>query len=167
LSDDDITAYHESGHAVVGIYLGGTVTSMSLRPESTIDWDDEFPRYGDTIIAWPRNASPKKHAIREINAALAGPISETIYTGDDPAEMINAETVGDWHTASQHAMTLYSSQEKAARHLANAIEELNSLLRDESIWAAVAALADELLAHDELESHDIHETVGFWLRRVS
>ena len=167
MSDDDVTAYHESGHAVMGIYLGGLVQSMSLMPESSIDWKDEFPRYGDTIIAWPRDASAKKHAIREISAALAGPVSENIYTGDDPVEMINPESVADWHTASQHAMTLYSSNEKAASYLASVIQELDSILRVESMWAAVAALADELLAHDQLDSDQIHETVGFWLRRLS
>lgn len=166
MSDDDITAYHESGHAVMAVHLGGVVNSMSLRPESTVDWDDAFPRHGDTVVAWPRNVSPKQHAIREAHTALAGPVSETIYTGDNPLEMIHAESAADWHMATQHAMSLFPTQDNAVAFIVDSIDQLNTLLRGDEVWAAVAALADELLVHDQLESEQIHDTVGFWLRRT-
>lgn len=166
MSDDDITAYHESGHAVMGIYLGGIVQSVSLAPESSIDWDDNFPRYGDTIIAWPTSSvTPRQHAEREVQTALAGPVSEMLYTGEEPGEMIHAESAADWYAASKHAATFIASQPKRTAYLVATLAELTDFFREETIWAAVGALADELQAHDVLESEAVHATVGFWLRR--
>lgn len=166
MSDDDITAYHECGHAVIAIQLGGVVQSISLAPESSVDRDDKFPRHGDTIIAWPTSqVTPRQHAEREIQTALAGPVSEMIYTGNEPESMIHAESAADWYAASQHAATFIASDSKRAAYLSATIMDLSDFFRDDSIWAAVAALADELQVHDELETDAIHETVGFWLRR--
>ena len=47
-SDEEVTAWHEAGHAFVAVYLGGQVESVSIDP----DWDDGPKRFGDTTIRW-------------------------------------------------------------------------------------------------------------------
>ncbi len=45
------------------------------------------------------------------------------------------------------------------------LAQLVHLLRkDERIWSAVAALADELLTHETIEAEQVDEVVGFWMR---
>ena len=34
----------------------------------------------------------------------------------------------------------------------------------ERVWAAIAALADELLAHEVLEEESVEDILGFWFR---
>ncbi len=40
------SAYHEAGHALVGVLSGARVVSVTIDP----DWDDGPRRYGDDTI---------------------------------------------------------------------------------------------------------------------
>jgi hypothetical protein len=166
MSDDDVTAYHEAGHAVMGVYLGGQVKRVCLAPESSVDQNEDFPSYGDTVIAWPVSPfTDQQHAEREIRTALAGPVCEMIYSGNDVEVLTHAETAADWHIATDRVKSMIAEPEKQVAYLSRTLIELVEFFKDDSLWAAVSALADELQVHDELESDMIHATVGFWLRR--
>ncbi len=166
MTDEEITAYHESGHAVMAFALGGLVQSISLTPESSFDWDDDVPRHGDTIIAWPtRGISPREHAEREIKTALAGPVCEMIHTGDAWEPGGHQESAADWHAALQHAMQCNADPEKRSAYLASVLRGLERFFDDANHWAAVGALADELLAHETLATESVHGILGFWMAR--
>ena len=42
--------------------------------------------------------------------------------------------------------------------------ELRRQVQVERVWAAIAALADELLAHELLEEECVEDILAFWLR---
>ncbi|MEM7314481.1 MAG: M50 family metallopeptidase [Planctomycetota bacterium] len=155
----ELTAYHEAGHAVAAAILGGRVTRITLEPE-----DDD--RYGDTRIEWPlAGVSRKEQIVREIRTLLAGPVAESIYAGSDYELRITRESSVDWLRAAEFASSLFTDKPKRTAYLAIIADELKEDLRQESIWAALAALSDELLAHETIEQHQIEEVLGFWLSR--
>ena len=75
----EITAYHESGHALMAVHVGAEVHSVTVDP----DWDDGPQRLGDTQIFWNTGGlSEREYCEKRILVALAGPVAEMLYTGD-------------------------------------------------------------------------------------
>lgn len=48
--------------------------------------------------------------------------------------------------------------------LENLILELRQKIRMDPVWAAIAALADELVAHESLDEERVEEVLSFWFR---
>ncbi len=47
----EVIAYHEAGHALVAVLLGGKVKQVTIEPD-----DDDGPdRQGDTQVLWRRS----------------------------------------------------------------------------------------------------------------
>ncbi len=160
----EICAYHESGHAVVALLHGAAVESISIDP----DWDDGPRREGDVEVHWPRDVSGHEIALRSIDVALAGPVAELIYTGDiDGKKMVHPATVPewsqDWSLASQLARQLFKSPHQREQAISRSLSQLYKFLNDDRAWQAVAALSDELLAHERLEREEIYDVVSRWL----
>jgi ATP-dependent Zn protease len=156
------TAYHEAGHAVAAVYLGGTVRSLTIDP----DRDDGPARFGDAQIEWHRRSlTAKEFQHKLVLVALAGPVAEMIYTGDPLHPGFVAEWADDWHNAWQAAEPIMPDERLRLAFLEEAAKQLHELLQQDDRWAAIAALADELVAHETLEAEQIHEVVAFWLRR--
>ncbi|MFN7626494.1 MAG: hypothetical protein ACK5PZ_06655 [Pirellula sp.] len=156
------TAYHEAGHCVVAIALGATVRFASISPE-------QEGRYGEVEIHWPRGATLKDQAL----AVLAGPVAEMIYRQDTPVMSIAAP----WTSDMQQAFALSAgmgeatgkrwSPEKRTAWLGQLISTLRNTLERDDYWAAIAAVSDLLLAHEDLEHEQIVEEVAYWLPDVS
>jgi len=67
--DDEATAYHEAGHAVVGLALRRPVREVSILPDRIhLGWC-EFHKPGDWLV-------------REVLIALGGIVAEIRYFGD-------------------------------------------------------------------------------------
>ena len=49
------------------------------------------------------------------------------------------------------------------RRIESTYTKLLDFFRTDHIWAAVAALADELDAHEHLEQQEIEEVLSYWL----
>jgi ATP-dependent Zn protease len=155
----ELTAYHEAGHAVAAAVQGGRVVRITLEPE-----DED--RYGDTMIEWPlAGISPRDNIIRQIRTLLAGPIAESIFDGTDYELRITRESSVDWLSAAEFATNLISDKARRTAYLAMMAEELTEQLRADHIWSALAALSDELVAHQTLENEQVEEILGFWLSR--
>ena len=74
---EEITAWHEAGHAMMAVMCGGTIERVTIEPP-----DDDGPvRYGDTVTRWAR-MSGRQLAEAEIQVSLAGPVAEMIYSGE-------------------------------------------------------------------------------------
>ena len=154
------TAYHEAGHAVVARLLGAEVRSLTLEP----DWNDGPARYGDAQVLWDNDRyTPAEMARNAVLTALAGPVAEMIYGGDPFHPGFVAEWADDWRLAWQAAAPLVADERRRLALLEEVTRQLHAMLSRDDVWAAVAALVDELLAHETLEAEQIEEVMRTWL----
>lgn len=161
--DETVTAYHESGHAVMAYVLGGRVDSMQLWGEA----DDYLPaRFGDCRVAWGRvDPSTDFQRQREIMTILAGPVAEMIYLGEKLHPATHGPWQHDWQMASSIAAGIVPNLAKRTRLLELILLELHRRMIDDWFWAAIASLSDELQTHELLEEDQVAEVVEFWLSR--
>jgi len=156
----DIVAYHEAGHAFAAFYLGAIVHRVTITP----DRDDGPERYGDTEIHWPREkfdtASFTQNAVF---VALAGPVAEMLYRGEPYHPGFIPEWSNDWQVAWDAAEAQISAPKQRLEFLERRVVEIYQFLDETRNWAAVAALADELQAHETLEQEEVASVVSVWL----
>lgn len=158
---EEDTAYHESGHAFLATYLGGRVRFITIEP----DRDDDVERHGEVRIAWRRQGvTEREHCEREVLVALAGPVAEMVYRGETPHPATVAEWSDDWDRAWKAAEPLIPDRRRRLAFLEEATRKVYEVVEQDEAWAAIAALADELLAHETLEAAAIHEVLRFWMR---
>jgi ATP-dependent Zn protease len=156
----EIIAYHEAGHAIMARLLGGEVRLVTIEPDN----DDGPDRQGDTQVAWRRSGmSDKEFAKRAVQVSLAGPVAEMIYSGDPYHPGLVAEWAADWKEAWVSAVLLYPAERQRMEYLEQVSIQLYHRLKRDEIWAALAALADHLLAHETLEGEQVEEVVREWL----
>lgn len=156
----EIIAYHEAGHALMALLLGGEVKQVTIEPDN----DDGPDRHGDTQVIWRRSGiSEKEFAKKAVQVSLAGPVAEMIYTGDPYHPGLVAEWAEDWREAWEAAIPLHSDERKRLKYLEEISIRLYRRLRENDLWAALASLADHLLAHETLDSEQVEEIVGEWL----
>lgn len=158
---DEIVAYHEAGHAFTAVYLGAQVRYVTLEPHL----DDQPRREGEAQIAWRRSRlSPKEFQNKLVLVALGGPAAEAIYCDAPFHPAVMPAWRGDWDEAWQAAGEIHPHETTRLRFVEEAMRQLLKLQRLDEHWAAIAALADELLAHETLEAEQVHEVLGFWMR---
>jgi len=161
--DETVSAYHESGHAVVGYLLGGAVESVGLYAEA----DEYLPeRFGDCHVNWGRvDPDCDWQVQREMLTILAGPVAEMIYTGEPRSIDSHPPWQHDWLWVLRRSRQIAAPPEQRAKLLANMVRYLKRHVAGETCWPAVAAVADELLAHERLDAEQLSETLGFWIGR--
>ena len=143
----------------MAIVLGGRVPQATIEP----DRDDGPQRHGDVRVLWPKaNPANKAFAEKLVLTALAGPVAEMIHTGEPYHPGFVAEWAGDWQLAFAAAEPIVADQRKRLAWLESQVRRLYEMFNDR-FWPAVAALADELSAHETLEEEQILEAVGPWI----
>lgn len=157
---DEIVAYHEAGHVLMAVLLGGEVRLVTIEPDN----EDGPDRQGDTQVAWPRSRmTPQEFAEISVQVSLAGPVAEMLYTGDPYHPGLIAEWAADWQEAWDAATALYSDQRKLLAYLEQQSINLCHRLKRDVAWACLASIADHLLAHATLEGEQVEEIVREWL----
>ena len=162
MDNETLTAYHESGHAVIAYALGGTVQGMQLGGEA----DDWLPvRFGECRIQWGRvDAGLDWQRKREILAILAGPVAEMVYRDEPFHPAFYGPWKHDWEQAWQTATPMWADEKQRMAALEKIMAELKRQVQMERVWAAIVALADELVAHELLEEECVQDILAFWLR---
>ncbi len=155
---EELVAYHEAGHAVMAVVLGGRIVHVSIEPPD----DDEWKRSGESIVQWPVAAAGTIDEA-EIKVSLAGPVTEMIYVSEFQAIASVPEFAADWHRASLGAARLKPTMAQRIRLLVQAENWLRSFFEQDHHWAAIGAVADELLAHETIEHERLAEIVSFWI----
>ena len=86
-----------------------------------------------------------------------------VYTGDPwhPAAVL--EWQSDWQIAWQATAGIWPDQSTRMRNLEQLTQAVYQLLSGDRCWPAVAALADELEAHETLDREQIEEVTTPWL----
>tara|TARA_R110002096_G_scaffold4501_28_gene21244 strand:- start:4564 stop:5061 length:498 start_codon:yes stop_codon:yes gene_type:complete len=154
------TAYHEAGHAVLAVLQGAEIESLSIE----LDWEDAGrERFGATRVRWPDDAwSEREVAIREVKIALAGPVAEMIYDGNQyEPEMLHAWQE-DWDMAVERAGDYLPKSQSLAEYLSRITYELIRFFERSDVWATVAALADQLEAHEALGAEEVAVVMEAW-----
>jgi ATP-dependent Zn protease len=156
----EATAYHEAGHAFMAVYLGARVRSVTIEP----DRDEGPDRFGDTQVEWDRRRFDDRE-LREksVLVALAGPVAEAIHRREPYHPGFVAEWAADWEEAWQAALPLVRDEKARLLLLEQVTRKLYGLLNDDQNWAALAAIVDNLLAHERLEGDEIEGIVSTWL----
>ena len=163
LDEETLTAYHEAGHAVIAFALGGEIDSIGLYAEAD-DWLPE--RYGDCHVHWGRvDVNCSWQIQREVLTLLAGPVSEQIYRDSSMHPAQYAPWRYDWLMACQRVQQVVRTPSQQASIMETLLEWLQRLLSRPENWAAVAAVADELLAHEYLDGEMLEDTLRFWIGR--
>jgi ATP-dependent Zn protease len=157
----ELTAYHEAGHAFMALYVGARVRQVTVEP----DWDDGPARHGDTQIEWHGDVPNRRQQCEnEILVALAGPVAEMIQSGEPYHPGFVAEWAADWQAAWQAAESLVADEPKRVKLLERMTVGLYRLLERDDHWAALAAIVDNLLAHETLAGEEVQQIVAEWLQ---
>ena len=139
----ELAAYHEAGHALLATRVGARIRRVTIEP----DRDDGPEREGDTQVEWMRGRwTEQEYGERSVWVALAGPVAEMIYRGEPYHPGVVAEWAADWQQAWDAASPLATHPQQRLRYLEQTTRHLYRLLNREDFWAALAAIADELLA---------------------
>lgn len=156
----ELIAYHEAGHALMAVLLGGKVKQVTIEPD-----DDDGPdRQGDTQVLWRRSGiSDDEFAKIAVQVSLAGPVAEMIYSGDPYHPGLVAEWAADWREAWEAATPLHPAERQRLEYLEQISIQLYHRLKQDDLWAPLASLADNLLAHETLDCEQVDEIVEDWL----
>ena len=156
----EATAYHEAGHVFMAIYLGARVRSVTIEP----DRDEGPDRFGDTQVEWDLGRFTRRE-LHEKSAlvALAGPVAEMIHRGEPYHPGFVAEWAADWREAWEAAAGVVPDQKQRLAYLEQATAQLYRTLNRDEHWAALAAITDELLAHETIDGEQAEEIMQQWL----
>ena len=149
------TAYHEAGHCVMAVMLGGIVEVATVDP----DWDDRQQRSGDVRVRWDSSHNWRSQAL----TALAGPAAEAVFLQQPLHPGFVEAWSEDWQNAWDLSQSASKDEKKRLALLERVSAELYQIFNQDTVWNAVAAIADELLAHDTIYQEEIEETVRFWI----
>lgn len=154
--DEVVSAYHEAGHVLLAEHVGARVLFVTIDP---ID-DDGPRRHGETRVAWATNAwraNCARSAVSRAKVALAGPAAEMIYRDEHYAPQLIQEWWADWLMAAASLRSWKATlTDRAVLHQISALmAELLDWFRLDHVWARLALLADQLEAHETLESDQL------------
>jgi ATP-dependent Zn protease len=135
---DEVTAYHEAGHAVMALALGRPVACVSVRPARENLGICEFGKA-------PFRPS-EDWLEREILISLAGLAAEARHTGDYCWESASR----DHDYAQDLALQRAGNPRKAQRLLRRLLAKAEHVLNQEANWEAVERVAAELLRCGEI-----------------
>lgn len=144
----------------MAVCVGARVRSVTIEPDN----DDGPERFADTQVEWPRSDfTEREFQEKSILVALAGPVAEMIYRGEPYHPGFVAEWAADWKQAWEAASVLKDSERDRLKFLEQVTVRVYRMLDREDHWAALAAVADHLLAHETLEGDEVDEIVQQWL----
>jgi len=152
---DEWTAYHEAGHCVVAVLLGGKVEWATITP----DRDDGPNRWGDVRVKW----QGRPRWVAQSLVYLAGPAAELVYRDESLHPAFVPEFASDWNSAWEASIASQKSDQDRLKLLERLSDELYQIIKRQDHWNAVAEIADLLLAHETIEYEEIHETVHRWI----
>ncbi|KOM41417.1 hypothetical protein LR48_Vigan04g161500 [Vigna angularis] len=139
-----LTAYHESGHAIVAINTEGAqpIHKATIMPRgSALGMVTQLPSGDETSIS-------KKQLLARLDVCMGGRVAEEIIFGQD---QITTGASSDLHTATELA------QYMVVNLLREAYDRVKALLRKHE--KALHALANALLEYETLSAEEIRRVL--------
>ena len=150
---EQLTAFHEAGHAVMAELCGRQVTEVEivgdLEHTSSVHSLAFPPDPADQAAA-----GSEAEVERQLKIVLAGTIAEAMVSGRDGWD----ETSGDLDAAVRLAMRLVDDCEDVLPLLEDIGDEVERDLR--AHWSAVEMLARELLLHRALTGSEVRRLLA-------
>ena len=131
---DEVTAFHEAGHAVVALALGRTIHKVSELPIRE--------RLGECPFGKGNARATDDWLEREILIALGGFAAEARHTGTYGID----EAKEDLRFVRRLALERKSDR-SVERYEQRMLGKVEYMLADEGTWKAVELIAAELLKH--------------------
>lgn len=144
-SSPEEDAWHEAGHAVVAHALGARIVCLTLEAE-----EEDFQ--GRATVEWPA-ASPRDHAARSAQVALAGPIAELIHFGAGAPDALEQARAweADWLEVERCAETVAPDPEERTAWIERWFRAVEALISPPPMQERIARVADALDAHGTLD----------------
>ncbi|QJW93014.1 Cell division-associated, ATP-dependent zinc metalloprotease FtsH [Frigoriglobus tundricola] len=133
-SHDEVTAYHEAGHAVVALALGRVIHKVSVLPNRE--------RLGECRFGKGTSKPTDDWVEREILIALGGMAAEARHTGT----YATAEAAQDLRFVRRLAQERKSDRQ-VERYEQRMLDKVEYMLADDGHWRAVVSIAAELMKH--------------------
>jgi ATP-dependent Zn protease len=134
---DEVTAFHEAGHAVIALALGRTVHKVSVLPNQQ--------RLGECRFGKGTTRAADDLVEREILIALGGMAAEARHTGTYGT----AEAKEDLRFVRRLALER-KSERAVERYEQRMLDKVEYMLADAGMWRAVELIAAELLKHGSI-----------------
>ena len=131
---DELTAYHEAGHAVIALALGRTIHKVSVLPNRQ--------RLGECRFGKGSTRATDDWIEREILIALGGMAAEARHSGTYGT----GEAKEDLRFVRRLALERKSPR-AVERYEQRMLDKVEYMLADEGMWQAVEKIAAELLRH--------------------
>jgi cell division protease FtsH len=150
------TAYHEAGHAVIGLVLGYDVRKATIRPR--------YSYLGSAWISNERNGSTEIQAgsdsevdlVGRICVGLAGLFAEQLVSRAPLDELIDDSAWTDWQRAQKNARRI--NRRKAEMLIDVLMEETKALVQQHR--QAIIRVAEALLERWTLTGEEIKQLVN-------
>jgi ATP-dependent Zn protease len=131
-------AYHEAGHAVIGLMLGCEVRKATIRPR--------YSSLGSADVQ-PGSAEPGA----QIKVDLAGPLAERLVSPHSLFDLIHRGSRTDWLSA-------WKGARRDEEVILNLIHETKALVQENR--DAIGRVATALLERETLTGDDIKSLVS-------
>ncbi len=116
---------------------------------------------GHVAVEWQR-AAPAEEARRFATVALAGPVAELVFRGEDVLEDPEALSAwrGDWDEAEAQLARLHRGMEERDKARFAILRELHEFFDGAENYERLARLADALDAHVTLDETLFEDALG-------
>ncbi len=157
---DSAIAYHEAGHAVMAVWLGGEVLRVTIEP----DHDDGPRRDGEAMVRWHhRGLTARQLRERELMTVLAGPIAEMTHQETNLPISSLPQWAEDFRIACEISAMIVELPSQRRRMLEAVTDQVHLLVKRHDFWQAIAEVADQLEAYETIEGEEVSECVNRWL----
>ena len=145
MTHPDASAWHEAGHALAAWMLGAEVRFVTLESEH-----DEHQGHVD--IGWPHEPDQEARARRSAIVAIAGPMAELVFRGEDDLE--DPDVLSTWKydwSAFERAVTFLAKGSSRLERAREIVASVREEFADPDTRERLARVADMLAAHGSLD----------------
>lgn len=150
----EATAYHEAGHAVVGLELGIRIKSVNIVQDEEagrlgLCEGGKFPKWFEPDVV--KDTKARLHAEEHIMFSLAGVEAELRLTG----RFNHVGAHGDYVGADQLAVYFCENEQERFAFMNWLSLRTRNMLYREHVWLKVEAVAKALLDRERLSANEL------------